>query len=212
MVFMQPVDTTLQQSVFPVAEWSEEESDRLAAQAELFMGVDHGKCLHIAHLAKGKEPGGGTACIRKVFKESIAKGYGGKITLTAVPHSHIFYLYMGMMPNMGMIPNDGELGKLSSVKQEAYFAKITPFISEIIKIFSETRNDRTKSEYGLDSMSMNLSPQGIERWKEAIDQKKPFVPFKRLEHLRHLMTPAMREELDRVLDIRERTFPHRSAA
>lgn len=43
--------------------------------------------------------GYGTKAIRYLFQLSMSKGYGGEICLDACHSSHLFHLYMGMIPN-----------------------------------------------------------------------------------------------------------------
>lgn len=48
------------------------------------------------------------------------------------------------------------------------------------------------------NLSMHLSPEGIARWKDDIDGRKPFLSFRRLEHIQSLMTEEQRAKLHAI--------------
>lgn len=57
------------------------------------------KCIFISKvISPGKGGGFGTAVMRDAVSESLKRGLGGSVQLDSVWSSHLFYLYMGMVP------------------------------------------------------------------------------------------------------------------
>jgi hypothetical protein len=80
-------------------------------------------------------------------------------------------------------------------------AKFIPYM--LRKFRWSIRNQQRADTNGYGSVCMVLSDVGIERWKAAIDGKKPFKQFKDLEQLRPMMTAEQLKELDGILTERE---------
>ena len=79
------------------------------------------------------------------------------------------------------------------------------FIPSLLNLLEKDCGLRPNTS-SLYSVDMSLSEEGKNRWKEALDQDKPFQPFRRLEHLAPYMTETQKERLEKILAIRERSF------
>ena len=72
-----------------------------------------------------------------------------------------------------------------SNKTESYIQAI--FLPAIVESRTPQENGMRRSTEVLTSVMMQMSPEGMERWREAIEEKKPFIPFKDLSHLKMYM-------------------------
>jgi hypothetical protein len=78
-----------------------------------------------------------------------------------------------------------------SEKTESFIQ--TKFLPEIIrKRLLNTSDGQRRSTSNMGSINMIMSAQGIDRWKECINNDTPFTPFKDLSHLSDYMTQEQR--------------------
>lgn len=78
-----------------------------------------------------------------------------------------------------------------SEKNESFIQ--TEFLPEIIrKRLLNTSDGQRRSTSNMGSINMIMSAQGIDRWKECINNDTPFTPFKDLSHLSDYMTQEQR--------------------
>lgn len=77
------------------------------------------------------------------------------------------------------------------------------FINRLLRILKKTPPDqKIPNTNSLESVCMTLSPEGVQRWKEAIENDQPFVPFRKLEHLQPFMSDTQKQELEEILEKR----------
>ncbi|MBM3207981.1 MAG: hypothetical protein FJZ57_05175 [Chlamydiae bacterium] len=70
-------------------------------------------------------------------------------------------------------------------KTEPYIQTI--FLPNIMHNRIPQESGMRRSTEVLTSVMMKMSPEGMARWRESIEENKPFVPFKDLSHLRIYM-------------------------
>jgi hypothetical protein len=217
---------------------------------------------------ESKKAGFGTDSTRKMMKLSFDTGCEGRLSNEAFWTSHLFHLYMGMIPAdkqlnaintyFGMfgeiavsnfseiienfnasIPlstestqnldclkkilffirtgtiNNNESEKITlkevvgakeeilefSNKNNVSYLKII-FIPRLLTLLEKQINKTRPDTTSLGSVNMEMSKEGIEQWKESIDNKKSFTSFKRMEQLRPYMDQKQIERLDRILELR----------
>lgn len=236
--------------------WNEEEHKRLISQGTMHYEI---KKDHVyVQRRESHQPGFGTASMREIVKISLSHGFEGRVHNQAAWSSHLFHLYMGMIPNdydvsyiktlfgttgeeaIQTIPqlkdilkkgesfNSDQQDDLSTLKrilarlnnsnakditdsqlyenfdrlQELKDKKLSyvtyVFIERVLGILEKSGDNPRPDTSMLNSVNMELSAEGIKRWKEAIDESKSFVPFYRLEHLHSKMTQKQLERLENL--------------
>lgn len=255
-----------------LTQWDTEKDRKLAAAGSVIQ-YESGKddlgrdsIYIIKRVSDAIGSGFGTASTRKIVEESFKHGFGGRIHNQASWSSHIFHLYMGMIPHdcqinfirhqwgvfgEGARKNLFKIQKklqskapLSSKEQDdlkilkgmlAYIkgvrkkevtdqdvvectdkisalnSKTVPylkcdFIPHLLEIFEKDPTKRHPDTEYLMSVNMMMSDEGIACWKEAIENKQAFKPFKKLEHLRPYMSSEQLSRLDRIMAIREKAL------
>lgn len=98
-----------------------------------------------------------------------------------------------------IVDSEEELNDLN--KKEGSYIK-DEFIPRILKILEENLEKSHPDTSRLGGVDMILSEQGLIQWKDAIENQKPFVSFKKLEHLRSLMNEEQIKQLDTIMLIR----------
>ena len=225
----------------------------------------------IAATTQGR--GFGTKCTRYLMMKSFSEGCQGRLVNEAAWSSHIFHLYMGMIPKerevdaypliIGYIDENRLANYFTSLEQSvkankpltpsqqsdlSVLKRILEFLDtgtvnpsgegytlddvlrrkdEIIRGFDERTLSYIKHEFiprllrvlrqnlgsgdgevikafnintsRLGSISMEMSNEGIQRWKEAIQTHTDFAPFKNFEQLHPYMTEAQIQELKTLL-------------
>lgn len=151
-------------------------------------------CVYIDYIYSDA-PGSGMQTIRELVKLSLASGFDGNIKLEAFDSSHIFHLYMGMIPDLSILDRQ-EAEKVSFIQE--IFA---PGLLNILE--SNIGNARPDTSL-LGNVPMILSSAGKTRWKGAIESDKPFEPFRDFSHLSPYFT---QEQIGRLKQIWKNTFP-----
>lgn len=246
--------------------FNEEASDRLAKHGTAIYndGTDYLQrpSIYMERIQSGTK-GFGTAITRKIVKESLEKGFGGRYHTSASWSSHLFHLYMGMLPEDAQVRyvpiQYGNCGKrtlkelptiIKNIKEKKTNDKLDlkylkimladlkqvdektitdemivsheqeltafkdkkcsylqyDFIPQILDILKCSPNEKKPNTSSLHAISMMLSDEGLKRWKDAIANKKPFVPFRKLEHLRPFMNEEQLKSLDAIMEARDKAF------
>lgn len=222
--------------------------------------------IHIANMSAYPGSGFGTAAVREVVSESLKNGYEGRVHCVAAYSSHIFHLYMGMIPiedhwvktEFGLCGiwaiksyqsikekliaktqlTDVESNNLTTLKRILSSAKQTfsaldnvleiadqdvidseetlrklenrtiscltnSFIPTLLEILERQKFTRRPDTSAWGNVHLYLSDEGRNRWIEAIEGERAFVPFRRFEHLQPLMTQDQLKQLNSILDFRE---------
>lgn len=179
-------------------EWSEEYSDELV-KIRGSLGCCKGEkyqnnAFHIRNknsmyieLMNSRSNGFGTAAIRFVVKKSLQGGFEGRVHLEATGSSHFFYL------KMGMIPDDHK-----------------DFILKMIETLETNIDQERPNTEHLGKVNMVFSEEGLKRWVEAITNKKPFVCFRKFEHLHSVMMKDQIARLDAIMQKREQVFAEKT--
>lgn len=123
----------------------------------------------------------------------------------------ILKLILGSLKNISfkdvtmqmIVDSEEELN--SFYNQEGSYIK-EYFIPQILKILEKNIDIKRPDTSLLGSVPMTLSEEGLQRWKEAIEGKKSFPSFKKLEHLRPLMNMEQIQQLDKIMLQREQRF------
>lgn len=215
---------------------------------------------------KSFTPGFGTASARKIVKISLENGGEGRYHATAVDSSHLFHLYMGLVPidrksslvshkwgllgyfavknyntiqdklqkNVGLTIQElsdlkflkmilADLNGLNhdqitnvmvsesqkeidEIKSQTFSYFTQDFIPRLLNILKRSATKKQPDTSELLTRDMYLSDEGLTRWKDAIAQQKPFVPFRKLEHLRPFMDADQLTQLDEIMAIREKAL------
>ncbi len=134
--------------------------------------------LYLSLITSNKS-GSGTAGIRKVVEKSLKKGCEGRYHCDASWSSHIFHLYMGMIPE-----------------------DTSKFIPLVLGILQRANGSFRPSTKRLGSVPMVLSDDGLKVWKEAIEKNQEFVPFRNFEHLQKNMNEEQQSTLIELLSLR----------
>lgn len=145
-------------------------------------------CIYIDYMYSDG-PGSGTQTIRELVKLSLASGFDGNIKLEAFDSSHIFHIYMGMIPDATIL--DGQEAEKISFIQEIF----APGLLNIL----ESNNGNARSDTSLlGSVPMIMSNEGKTRWKNAIESNKPFEPFRDFTHLSPYFTQKQIMRLSQI--------------
>jgi hypothetical protein len=258
-------------AIFLQPNWNESEHQRLLKRGWLvkhFIEIDEGQIgIYIARRVS-YEPGFGTASMRAIMQEYFSENCKGGIYNLASSTSHLFHLYMGMIPidmQIGVVPaRFGWIGEdvmrdlpslqdrlkkgeeceeftVKILKGIIYYARTNKvdraqaeqittedilgcqdeltelnkktvsyisgsFIPLILRFLESCPGERQPRTDGLSCVNMKMSDAGMARWKAAIENKQPFVPFKRLEHLHAYMDDEQLQRLNQIMNLRERAL------
>jgi hypothetical protein len=205
--------------------------------------------------------GFGTDMMRCLMSKSIDAGYSGAIKVDAAWSSHLFYLFMGMMPKeapvsylkyfygnsatraLELLSEITEDFEPISAQERSYFSTLshmlreekkipqtTPitakdlsdnssflqglahkkssyirdsFVPDLLKILEAPYERSVTSKYpptnSLGGIIMFMSEDGKSRWRNAIEQNKPFISFKSLEQLYSFISEDQKRRLEIAL-------------
>lgn len=108
------------------------------------------------------------------------------------------------LPDSIICDNEAIFYNLSDKMSKPLFR--SDFIWKFLEVW-ENSTEKFPNTKSLGSRWMVMSAEGIERWKKAIAEKKPFVPFKKFEHLRNYMNSKQIEQMNRILQVKEKALP-----
>lgn len=139
-----------------------------------------------------KGSGFGTAVYRETMRSFFADKVVGKVTADASYRSHLFHLYMGMVPSKPW----------SYIRFE--------FVPRLLDILEKDPKEKYPNTYDLGTVRMVMSGEGMDRWRgDCNNPQKPFVPFRDLTPLRTYMNKEQLDRLDKIFSVWEASNPKR---
>lgn len=157
--------------------------------------------------------GFGTACFAKLMKKSFKHGLDGNLHVCAGASSHLFYLYMGMIPVQTAMPRSPMQNFALALKDpfQLFSQNIArdpgaqdekKFSLRLIQLLGSNIEVRRPITKDLGLVRMVMSEPGKKRWKKALQSQKDFQPFRDLAPFAKTLSGRQKTALKRVMSAR----------